>query len=80
MWVDAFGFEDRYQVTECGRIRRKSFITKRFGRNIEIKEREIKGSIDRNGYVRIDKSQGKIRKNGKSRFPTSTRGADFYKS
>jgi len=68
IWKDVFGWEGLYAVSNLSRVKRISNIVRTCGTsrnytNRIIKERVLKGSIDKAGYYRIDLRNGPNRTN-----------------
>lgn len=68
MWFKAAGFEGRFEVTNCGRIRSIDRMVPNWPKGERpVKGRELKCVKDKSGYKRVDtRSRGKAHSKGKS--------------
>lgn len=66
MWYDAKGYENRLQVTKCGRVRSIDRYVDNWPRGKRlIKGRELKCSVSKAGYKMVDlRSKSKCEKSG----------------
>lgn len=63
IWKDINGFEDFYEVSNCGQIRSKDRIRKiPFGRECVVRGKILKQQPNSNGYLRVSLSNGKGKK------------------
>jgi hypothetical protein len=54
IWKDIPGYEGLYQASNFGRIKSLERLIKQVNRIIHVKERILKNSIDRNGYLSVE--------------------------
>lgn len=59
IWKDVVGFEDHYEVSNLGRVRRKKgFTYYRDGRIAQFSQTILKSALNRKGYERVYLSKG----------------------